>query len=262
MTVAAPPRDDATRVLVGIPTSLLANLAAVFAVVQSPYGSLGFFDDSPTASDWALPMAVGAVIGVLQGLAFTTRAPLFAGAVTLMLGLMSFIYIYPVVNCVIGAAAGTLAAALARRWLRVPRGRLAAGVLLGLAAASSAVYGLVDHTPEPQPAVTVLRSLDGPAVLVDVAQRLPAASVTGTLADVDGCLGLVNASMGDGTLLLLLPEGSGVSSMPFTVTVNGNGYGLGDKITVTGGGLLTRKIDLDAYRPDLPASCSGRDLFV
>lgn len=262
MTTTAPARNDATRARIGIPTGVLANAAVIFAVVQSPYGSLGFFDDSPSTSDWALPMVLGTAIGLLQGLTFGTRAALMASGLTLLAGLLTFIYIYPTANCAIGSALGAGFAALLGRWWRTRLRALLAVVLLTTASLAAGVYGVIDHNPEPVPSVNVLRSSDGPAVLVDVEQRLKSTSATGTLADVDGCLGLVDASLGDGTVLVLWRVGTKVSSDPFRLIVDGTTYGLGDKVTVPGGGLLTLDRDLEGYGLDMPDSCAGRDLFL
>jgi hypothetical protein len=262
MTTTAPPRSDAKRLLIGIPVCLLANAAVIFAVVQSPYGSLGFFDDAPSSSDWSIPMVAGAAIGLLQGLAFSTRAALIASGLTVLLGLMTFIFIYPAANCAIGSALGAGVAAALGRWWRVPFSSLVAIVLLTTASVAAAVYGAIDHTPEPLPLVKVLRSADGPAVLVDQQERIKSTNAVGTLADVDGCLGLVDASVGDGIVLVFWRLGTSVSSDPFRLIIDGKAYGIGDKVTVPGAGLLTHERDLEAYRPDIPASCAGHDLFL
>ena len=181
--------------LVGVPVSLVANAAVIFAVVQSPYGSLGFFDDSPSTSDWLLPMASGAAIGLLEALAFRARTTLIADGLTVLLGLISFLFIFPVANYAIGCALGA-----------------------GVATAVSRCLGLVEA------------SVDG-----------------GT----DG-----------GTVLVVWRLGTSVSSDPFRLTVDGRTYGLGDKVTVPGAGLLTPKRDLEAYRPNMPASCAGHEVFL
>lgn len=234
----------------------------IFAVVQSPYGSLGFFDDSPSTTDWVLPMAAGVVVGLLLGLSFGTRVALVSSGLTMLLGLVTILFIYPTANCAIGSALGAAAAAALVRWARVPTHTGAAIVLLLVVCFSSGAYGLVDHTAEPLPSTNVLRSADGPSVLVDREERLKSTWITGTLADVDGCLGLVDASMGDGTLVVLWRLGTKVSSDPFSVTIEGKTHGLGDKVSVPGGGLLTMEKDLEAYRPDMPDSCAGHDLFL
>lgn len=248
--------------LVGIPACLLANAAVIFAVVESPYGSLGFFDDSPSTSDWLLPLAAGAAMGLLQGLAFGTRTALAAVGITVLAGLMTVLYIYPTANYSIGSALGAAFAVLVGRWWRVPMRRGAAIVLMTAASLAATGYGAIDHTPEPLPSVNVLRSTDGPAVLVDVDERIKSTSIVGTLADVDGCLGLVDASLGDGTVLVFWRLGTTVSSDPFRLLLDGKSYGLGDKVTVPGAGLLTQERDLEAYRPDLPASCRRHDVFL
>lgn len=258
--------SNGRQMLVGVPVSLVANAAVIFAVVQSPYGSLGFFDDSPSTSDWLLPMASGAAIGLLEALAFRARTTLIADGLTVLLGLISFLFIFPVANYAIGCALGAGVATAVSRWMRDRLSGLAPIFLLSGVSLAAVGYGVIDHTPEPLPLLNVLRTADGPAVLVDQLERIKSAEAVGTLADVDGCLGLVDASVDGGTdgstVLVVWRLGTSVSSDPFRLTVDGRTYGLGDKVTVPGAGLLTLKRDLEAYRPDMPASCAGHDVFL
>lgn len=166
------------RTFFWIPLCLLANAAIVFAVVESPYGSLGFFDDTPTTSDWALPMGLGAVSGLLQGLAFGWRTALVSSGLTLLGGATAFLFVFPTANTAIGAAIGAVAALLVGRWRARPV-RVAALVLLTVLASAAAVYGTLERA---------------------------------------------------------------------------------DVVASVGG--LTKEIDLEAFRPDLPESCAGHDLFL
>ena len=106
MTAGAPQHGD-DRSFLWIPLCMLANVAIVFAAVESPHGSLGFFDDTPMTRDWALPMALGAGSGLLQGLAFGWRTALVASGLTLLGGAAAFLFVYPTANTAIGAAIGS-----------------------------------------------------------------------------------------------------------------------------------------------------------
>jgi hypothetical protein len=95
-----------------------------------------------------------------------------------------------------------------------------------------------------------------------VEERLKSTWITGTLANVDGCLGLTGASVGDGTVLVLWRLGTTVSSAPYEATVDGKTYELGDSINLHGGGVLTDDYDLEGYRLDMPSSCRRHALFL
>lgn len=261
MTAVSPPKTDGLRILVGISVCLLANVAMMYGVLQSPYGSLGFFDDSPATSDWLLPMAAGAVLGLLQTFGLGVRPTLISASITAVLGVFTLLFLFPAVTSAIGCALGGLIAfafARGKRWPssgRVPMTLLAA---LSLAAVG---YGAT-YEPPPSPSLLDVKvTRDGPAALVDKQERAPSTVAVGTLADVDGCLGLIMAPPADGAVVVFWPLGTSVSSDPFTLTFKGDSYDLGDKVAVEGA-LLTFHDEPTAYRDEIPESCATHDLFM
>ena len=101
-----------------------------------------------------------------------------------------------------------------------------------------------------------------PSVVVDPEERASSSPVVGTLADVGGCLGLVDSRTGNGSFVVAWEQDTTATAGPYVLTYEGRSYELGDRMTVSGAGLLASPADLDAYAPDLPTSCRGLDLLL
>ncbi|KAA1376018.1 hypothetical protein [Aeromicrobium fastidiosum] len=255
--------DMAARsVLLPVMLCVLVDGAVAYAVLESPFGTLGFFDDTPPEGSVAVPVLAGLILGVVQAVAFGTRTTVVAAAVNMAVAFVTVMYMIPVGMVVVGCVLGAAVARGARR--RLPgQWAVSAAVALALTGAASACYGLTRSDPPDLPLLDVISVPDAPAVVIDPQERSKeGAAVLGDLAQIGGCLGIVDRTAGRHEYVVAWPQGTTASSAPYVLSYEGRSYRLEDFVAVRGGAPITMAIDLEAYAPDLPASCRGRDILL
>lgn len=233
---------------------LATSLLVATAIFQSRYGSVFFMDDDERYIIWLLPLLAGATLGLIQSVAFSIRA---AAIATVALGVsMTFFLLMAgtLLLMTLGAAAGCAVAWIGmrrRRPVRTARSLLAVGTATGIV---SLVAGWM--TPGYDDLDRVQEVAGGPSILSHVEDRdyMSRHTVTGVLADVDGCLGLERTSPPSGPVVVLWPHGTVATSDPFAVTIDGTTYRLGDVVAV-GGGLVPDLIAEDPFWAQTPSTC-------
>lgn len=87
------------------------------------------------------------------------------------------------------------------------------------------------------------------------------ATISGTLAEVDGCLGLAPAKSRHDGIVLILPFDTEVTrNSPFRVEIRGKTYELGDELR-TGGGGIDRLDPESPLNNTAPKSCLQGNLW-
>lgn len=243
----------------GVLLCVVVDVAAVYAVFQSPYGTLLILDDSPPQGYVLVPVLAGAAVGALQRVALGTPTTVVAAVVVALLGAVSLFFVFPAGSVAVGCVLGAVAARAVRR--RTRRGAsifaLIASVVVGTFAAS---YGVTRPHPPYVPLLQVSAVRGGPSVVIDPQERGTSFPMLGTLTDVEGCLGVVSDRTG--SVVVAWPKGTTAAGTPYELTYRGRTFRVGDSIYLPRGGLITLPVDLDAYAPDLPASCRGVALLL
>jgi hypothetical protein len=241
---------------------VFVNGAVAYAVLESPVGTYGFFDDAPPEGSVAVPVLAGLVLGIVQVAAFGTRRALIAAAACMAVALVTVIYMIPVGTVVFGCVLGAVAAHVARRRI-VALWAAPAAVVLVIGGTTAASYGLTRGDPPDRPLLDVVAAPGGPAVVIDPQKRSKEGmAVVGDVAEIGGCLGIVDRTSGRHEFVVAWPQGTTASSGASVLIYDGRSYRLGDVVTVRGGVPITMSVDLDAYAPGLPTSCRGRDLIL
>ncbi|MTB87212.1 hypothetical protein H9L21_07385 [Aeromicrobium senzhongii] len=249
------------------------NYVVAYAILESRYGSVFFMSDDTRSSVVWVPLLVGVVVGCAQSLSFGFRVAAGASVLTVVL---SYAFLFTrlgllsgtLILCAMGTAAGwAVAWALARLTSRlVPASRL----LLAAVVVASPVSVVVSKATAAgdEDFARVHTSSDGPAVLIRVGGDAHQHAVTGRLADVDGCLGIVDAApvpvrgrdprslieaAESGRAVVIWPSGTTVGSDPYTVSSEGRTYQLGDHVTV--GGWWVRLDEDDPFYSQTPEAC-------
>ena len=247
--------------VVGVVLCVLVDTAVVYAVFESPFGTLVILDDTPPEGYVLVPVLAGAVLGALQRIAFGTASAV-VGAILLALGgAVSLFFVFPAGFVAAGCVLGAVAALPIPRRTR-GRGSVLALVALVVAGTLAAGYGLTRTDPAEHPLLEVTTVSGGPSIVVDPQRRAYSETVTGTLADVGGCLGLVDSSTGNGSFVVAWERGTTAASGTYALVYRGRSYSLGDHVVVTGPSPLTSSADLEGYARDLPTSCRGLDLLL
>lgn len=239
---------------VGLGVCVVINYLVAYAIFESPYGSAFFMSDDERSSIVWIPLVVGVGVGCVQSLSFGFRVAAVASVLSVVL---SVVFLIPLVLllgtlalCAVGAAVGwAVAWALTRltsRLVTTSRLLLAAIVV----AASVCIVTAKVTAPGDEDFARVHTPSDGPAVLVRVGGEAYQHSITGRLADIDGCLGIVDATpvpargtaprsvieaAESGRAVMVWPPGTTVGSDPYSVSSEGRTYRLGDRVTVGGG---------------------------
>ena len=241
---------------------VLVDGAVAYAVLESPFGTLGFFDDAPPDGFVAVPVLAGLIVGIVQAVAFGTRTTVVAAAASMAVGFITVFYMIPVGMVVFGCMLGAAVARGVGR--RLPgRGVASAAATLAVTGAAAVSYGLIRVDPPDVPLLDVISVSGGSAVVIDPQERSAGGmAVLGDLAEIGGCLGIVDRTAGRHEYVVAWPQGTTGSSAPYVLTYGGRRYRSGDFVAVRGGVSITMAVDLDAYAPHLPASCRGRDIIL
>ncbi|MCL3837059.1 hypothetical protein [Aeromicrobium duanguangcaii] len=257
---------------VGLGVCVALNYVVAYAILESRYGSVFFMSDDERSSIVWVPLLVGMAVGCVQSLSFGFRVAASASVLSVVLSL-AFLMILglllgTLILCAVGAAAGwAVAWALARLTSRlVPVSRL----LLAAVVVASPISVVVSKATAAgdEDFARVHTSSDGPAVLIRIGGDAYQHSVTGLLADVDGCLGIVDAApvpvrgreprslieaAESGRAVVIWPPGTTVGSDPYTVFSEGRTYQLGDHVTV--GGWWIQLDEDDPFYSQTPEAC-------
>jgi len=253
---------------------VVLNYVVAYGILESPYGSVVFMSDDERSSIVWVPLLVGMAVGCVQSLSFGFRAAVSASVLTVVLAFAFFFTRLGVllggtlVLCAVGSTAGwAVAWGLARLTSRlVPVSRLllvavVVGSLVSVVASQVTAAGDEDFA-------RVHTSSDGPAVLIRLGGEAYQHSVTGRLADVDGCLGIVDAApvpvrgrdrpslieaAESGRAVVIWPPGTTVGADPYTVYSEGRTYRLGDHVTV--GGWWMQLDEDDPFHSQTPEAC-------
>ena len=253
------------------------NYVVAYAIFTSSYGSAFFMSDDERSSIVWVPLLVGAVVGCVESLSFGVRVAGVASVVSVIIsvigGIAAFLMLGTLVLGAIGSAAGFGLAWAYLRW--GPHAVSVSRVMLGVISVAAIVnIVVVAVTPGYDDLDRVRTPAGGPAVLVQVDGDPYALSITGRLANVDGCLGITGANpvpaKGDaprsviedsraGTAVVIWPHGTTVTSRPFSVTSQGKTYKLGDEVAVGGG--WVHLIKDDPFYDQSPKACL-KNIFI
>jgi hypothetical protein len=262
MSSAGDVSRTAWSVFLPIMLCVVVDGAAAYAVLESPVGTYGFFDDAPPQGSVAVPVIAGLVLGIVQVAAFGTRTAVVAAATCMAVAFVTLIYMIPVGTVVLGCILGAAAAHVARRRIAA-LWAAPATVVLVVAGTMAASYGLTRSDPPDRPLLDVIAEPGKPAVVIDPRKRSKEGmAVLGDLAEIGGCLGIVDRTTGRHEFVVAWPQGTTASSGSTVLIYDGHSYRLGDFVAVRGGVPITMPVDLDAYAPGLPASCRGRDIIL
>jgi hypothetical protein len=250
-------RHGAVWALFGFVVCVLADGAVAYAVLESPVGTFGMFDDNPPEGSLIVPVVAGAVLGILQVAAFGLRVTVGAASAVLVIGIGTLLYVFPAGTVAVGCVLGAVLSRLARI------GRAAAAPALALllvAGPFAASYGLTRPDPVDLPLLQVSAVSGGPSLVIDPQERGRSFPILGTLTDVEGCLGVVSDRTG--SVVVAWPKGTTAAGTPYELTYEGRTFRAGDSIYLPRAGLIALPADLDAYAPDLPASCRSVALLL
>lgn len=213
---------------------MIANLTTALGLTFSRFGYVGFMSDDAPASRAIPTLLAGLALGLLENAAFGARRTLFGALWTLgllpMFGFWALIVGQAVVVTAVGVAVGALVGRqIAGQWIDSRIG-LGLVVLLAIGAAGVARFSVLNPPPE-LPLLELRMSPSDPTVVVDLQGRSESADqVDGTLADVGGCLGLTDVSLGGKDLVVVWPLGTASSMDPLEIAYRGEHYRLGDRL--------------------------------
>lgn len=257
----------------GLAVCVAVNYLVAYAIFSSSYGSTFILSDDERSSIVWIPLLVGAGVGLLQALSLGARVAAVGSLVSLLFGVAAFVMFVTLVLCAVGGLVGIVAArALTRSAPPVWQPRV---VLLAASAVASVMCLISALSPEHDEPDLVRALMGEPTALVRIDGDAYPPSVTGRLADVDGCLGIVGArrvlgpvgktpsSEADdpatGRAVVIWPPGTSVTSEPFSVTTQGHTYRLGDDIAVGGGWVVLG--EEDPLPDQAPVACR-RNAFI
>lgn len=260
-------REHAEHSVFKVAACVAVNGLVAYAIFTSSYGSAFFLSDDERNSIFWVPLLAGVIIGFIEGLSFGARNAGVAFLASVLVGIVGFLMLITFVIVSIGGAAGCGLAWAYLRWgpPAVTKSRIALGAIVVVALANIVI---VEVTPGYNDLDRVRNPAGGPAVLVQVDGEPYTNSITGRLANVDGCLGVTGASpvpaKGDaprsviedaaaGTAVVIWPHGTTVESKPFSVTSQGRAYKLGDEVAVGGG--WVHLIKEDPFYDQTPKAC-------
>lgn len=267
--------------LLGYVVCLAINGLVAYAIFNSSYGSVFFMSDDERSSIFWIPLLVGVLVGFLQTLSFGPRVTIFAIASSALLGIGIILMLATIWIGAVGGLIGCLAGSTYRLWrpegLLLPRTALllisAGAIVTSVVAALTPTYDDLDRVIEPASGPSLLVHVeDRPYMNVDDPPYPP--STTGKLANVHGCLGIVEASptpnkgeaspsivknAQSGVAIVIWPYGTTVTANPYRVTIRGRSYHLGQSVTVGGG--YFDMIKEDPFYRQAPPSCR-RDIFI
>lgn len=247
--------------VLGVVLCVVVDAAVVFAVFESPFGTIFILDDSPPDGYVLAPLVAGAAVGALQRIAFGTSSTIVAAIVAALAGAASLFFVFPAVVVAAGSVLGAIAATMVRR--RSRRWSTLAVIVLVATGTITTGYGLSRTGAHDQPLVEVTAVSGGSSVVIDPQERSKEGmAVLGDVTRIGGCLGIVDRTAGRHEYVVAWPRGTTGSYAPYVLTYEGRRYRLGDFVAVRGGVPITMPVDLDAYAPDLPASCRGRDIIL
>lgn len=266
-------RPNSSPAGLGIVLCVAINYVVAYAIFTSSYGSAFFMSDDERGSIVWIPLLVGALVGCVESLSFGVRVTGVASLLSVLGGIAAFLMLGTLVLGAIGGAGGCVLAWAYLRW--GPHGVLKPRIALGVISAVAAVnIVVVAVTPSYDDLDRVRNPSGGPAVLVQVDGDPYSNAITGQLANVDGCLGITDATpipaKGDaprsviedaraGTAVVIWPHGTTVTSQPFSVTSQGRTYQLGDEVTVGGG--WVHLIKDDPFYDQTPKACL-KNIFI
>lgn|GEM_PF-5942543 len=266
-TRTLPARRTATwPTAVAVVVCLVLNLTTAIGLTFSRHGYVAFMTDDGSWSEAIPTLLAGLALGLLESTTLGLRRTVFGVLWTLgLLPLFGF-WVLIVGPAVVVTAGGVAVGGLTGRYVldrRVDPGRVGIGLaaLLALGAVGYGCFSALNPPAEP-PLLELRAAPNSPTIVVDVQDRVAGAGqFDGTLADVEGCLGLTGVSGVGRDVIVVWPRGSDSSTMPLSVVYRGERYRLGDRVRVVGT-ILDHTVDLDAYAPDLPASCRGVRLLL
>lgn len=254
---------DAARWAVGVVSSIAINALVAHAIYESSVGTVFMLDDSPPDGSFAVPFVAGAVLGLMQVRLFGMKIVLVAT----VLNLFGRLFLEPwawdelgalLVMC-FGGVLGWLVG------LVLPTAGRKARAVSTVALVASAVVAVVSLVPAPSDPVPVplIRTLivpEGPAVLMHTADRDVPPSRSGTLADVDGCLGVIDVRPDARRFVVIWPRGTTVELDPYSITIDGATHHLGDEVIVSN--VLRESATDTRYFEGAPASCATNALIL
>lgn len=259
---------------VGLGVCVALNYLIAYAIFTSPYGSVFFMSDDSRGSTVWVPLIVGVVVGCVESVSFGFRIAVGASVFSVVLGVVFFLLLGTLVLGAVGGAAGWVAGWTLSRWASslVPVSRLLLGAVV--VAASISIVSDKVTAPGDEDFALVHTPSDGPAVLVRVDGAAYPPSITGRLANVDGCPGIVDASpvaalgtvpqsviedSAPGRAVVIWPPGTTIRSDPYSVSSQGRTYHLGDEVTVGGG--WVHLIEEDLFYDQTPQTCLS-NIFI
>lgn len=257
----------------GIVLCAAVNYLVAYAIFSSSYGSAFFMSDDERSSIVWVPLLVGAVVGCVESLSFSVRIAAVASIVSVLGGIAAFLMLGTLILGAIGGAAGCVAA-----WAYLRLGphlvSIPCLILGAISVAAATTVIVIAATPGYEDLDRVHTPPGGPAVLVQVDGDPYQPSITGRLTNVDGCVGITNATPvpapGDaprsviedsaaGEAVVIWPHGTTVASDPFSVTSRGRTYQLGDEVAVGGG--WVHLIKDDPFYDQTPKACLAK-IFI
>lgn len=247
--------------VVGFVVCVVVDTAVVYAVFESPFGTILILDDDLPEGYVLVPVLAGAALGALQRIALGTPTAVAAAIVVALGGVASLFFVFPAGVVAFGCLLGAVAALPVRRRVGDPGSALALiAVLVG--GTLAARYGATRPDPADVPLLEVTAVEGGPSLVVDPQRRADGGQVTGVLTNVDGCLGLTVSSREGRQFVVAWEDGTSASGRPYVLDLAGRSHRLGDLVTLPGSAYITLPEDLAAYAPDLPTSCRGTDLIL
>lgn len=111
------------------------------------------------------------------------------------------------------------------------------------------------------PLTRTLNVPEGPAIVRHTADHDFPPSSSGTLADVDGCLGVIDVRPDARRFVVIWPRGTTLELDPYRITIDGETHHLGDEVIVSNA-LLGSPVDTRPYYEGAPASCAKNALIL
>ncbi len=159
--------------VVGVVVCVVVDTAVVYAVFESPFGTLVILDDTPPDGYVLVPVLAGAALGVMQAIAFGTPSAVLGAIILALGGAASIFFVFPAGFVAVGAVLGAVVALPIRRRTR-GSGSVLALIALVAAGMLAAGYGLTRTDPAAQPPLQIAAASGRPSFAVGACvQDLP-----------------------------------------------------------------------------------------